>query len=155
MIKERRNTEKAILIGYSLGTVVSTFALATNPHFFEDKVSLFVALAPTVLMKYSNEPGYKSLSDKTMVIKGLEYFDYVKYAINDKTANQSREVFSSLDENIPFFCEIGTSLCDTDMNRETVEKSNSVDLERSDESRLNLFFKMRASTSLKNFAHMA
>jgi predicted esterase len=62
MRKERANDSKIIIIGYSQGTTVSTYALATQPDYFKDKVSLFVAIGPSVFFKQAQEPLYRKLA---------------------------------------------------------------------------------------------
>ena len=46
--KEKSDSRKITLMGYSEGTTTSFYALATDPEYFESRVKLFVALAPTI-----------------------------------------------------------------------------------------------------------
>lgn len=51
--QERANDQKVALIGYSQGTTVITYALATCPEFYKTRARVFAALGPAVLLKYS------------------------------------------------------------------------------------------------------
>jgi predicted esterase len=51
-----------MIIGYSQGTTVTTYALSEKHVHLNDKISLFVALGPSILFKNSDEPMYKKMS---------------------------------------------------------------------------------------------
>ena len=80
--KERKDKEKVMLIGYSQGTTVATFGLSELPNYFDKKVSLFIALAPSVLFKNSTEPSYKSMSKETVLQEVLLLLDYDEISMN-------------------------------------------------------------------------
>jgi len=71
-----------MLIGYSQGTTVATFGLSELPNYFDKKVSLFIALAPSVLFKNSTEPSYKSMSKETVLQEVLLLLDYDEISMN-------------------------------------------------------------------------
>ena len=53
MIQEKTNGQKVAYIGHSQGATSMFSALAENEAYFEDKVSLFVALGPVTKMSHT------------------------------------------------------------------------------------------------------
>ena len=106
---EKRDSNKIILFGYSQGTTVSTYALATNSDFFADKVKLFVALAPAVLFKNSNEPSFKALSSQQWIMDLLLQFDYLEF--EGKNRDVDSDFVAYLKASNPFFCYAYNDIC--------------------------------------------
>lgn len=65
-----------MVIGYSQGTTATTYALAEKYYHLNDRVSLFVALGPSIFFKESDEPMYKKLSQATTLQKVLFSLGY-------------------------------------------------------------------------------
>jgi len=49
-VKEQTQTDKMAYVGYSQGTIQMFYGLTTNQKFFQEHISVFVALAPCALI---------------------------------------------------------------------------------------------------------
>ena len=50
-IKEKTGAGKVAYVGYSQGTIQMFYGMTTQPEYFQDNISVFVALAPCALIK--------------------------------------------------------------------------------------------------------
>lgn len=48
ILSQRKNNKKMIIIGQSQGTLISAFAFALKPEFYQKRISLFIAINPTI-----------------------------------------------------------------------------------------------------------
>src|SRR5687768_11353211 len=71
---------KLSVVGFSQGSTVGFYSFTSNKAFFSDKIKVFIALAPVITMKYSNESFLQTLADS----------DYLIWTLND---NNYLEIF--------------------------------------------------------------
>ena len=48
ILSQRKNNKKMIIIGQSQGTLISASAFALKPEFYQKRISLFIAINPTI-----------------------------------------------------------------------------------------------------------
>jgi predicted esterase len=53
-IKEVTGIEKIAFVGFSEGSTMMFYAMATNPEYWEKRVSIFIALGPVTKMTNSS-----------------------------------------------------------------------------------------------------
>ena len=79
-IQNQRNDKRKItMIGFSQGTTVSTFGLATFPNYFDKKVNLFVAITPAIQFKFSKEPDILAATNLIWLGEQAMKLDYVEF----------------------------------------------------------------------------
>ena len=61
--------------------------MAEDPSYFKHKINLFIALAPSILFKYSTEPYYKAWATETAIAELAMQFRYMEY--NGEPINNS------------------------------------------------------------------
>lgn len=152
--KEKNDTRKITLLGYSQGTTVISFGLASKPEYFDQKVKLFVALAPTILFKSSLEPGLKALADQKWIMDLLLQLNYLEF--QGKNRNTDSDFVAYVKATNPLFCTVYEEICNFGkINEETMVASPSISIERMDRDRLEIYIKVRGGTSTKNMIQMA
>jgi pimeloyl-ACP methyl ester carboxylesterase len=68
--------DKATFIGHSQGSTQMFYALSAHPEYWENKLNLFIALAPVTSMKYSSSTLFNVLSKMfTPLSSTLKYFN--------------------------------------------------------------------------------
>lgn len=144
-----------MVIGYSQGTTASMYALAEKYSYLNDKVSLFVALGPSVFFTDSDEPMYKKLAKATTLQKVLYSLGYHEFSSKPNgNMNDSRELTHQIKEDYAWICDYDERICDAKVSREKLEQSPSVNLTRADPERIDIYMKDVGGTSLKNLIHM-
>jgi pimeloyl-ACP methyl ester carboxylesterase len=93
--------KKATFIAHSQGTSQMFYALSAHPHYWKDKINLFVALAPVALMTHSRDLLF------TFASNNLELF---------KFASNTAHVYSILEPGLPtavtkIFCSFAGPIC--------------------------------------------
>jgi len=141
-------------VGYSQGTTVGTFGLAEMQEYFDKKVNLFVALAPSVLFLNSTEPVYKSLSGETALQDALLFLGYVEISMNEIGGHSKRDLSYEIKKDLPLVCYLAAQLCNPKMDAKSLDESPSIDLKRANSSRISFYLNMPDGTSLKNFIQM-
>lgn len=100
-----------------------------DPDFYKDKISLFVALAPSVFFKFSTEPAYKQLADQKWLQNVIFTLSYLE-ATNARD-NES-DLIAFIKINYPMICWTNPEVCELGkMTPKTIDASPSVDISRS------------------------
>jgi len=117
-------------------------------------VSLFVALAPSILFEYSTEDTYQQLSKLDWLQDLVITMSYLEF--DGKDREKDTDFLGYLKVNYPLVCLAYDDICSMGtLTKEKLDSSPSVDICRSDEERLEIYLAMTGGTSTKNLIHMA
>ena len=61
-------------VGYSQGNIQMFYGLATNPDYFKENISVFVALAPCSFIKNPNENVSYTAENLYWVMDNIDYY---------------------------------------------------------------------------------
>ena len=70
--KVKQSIDKISIIGFSEGTTTSFYALSDEPEYFESKIDLFIALAPTIYFKHMKHEKLRNLVSFTPIFDILD-----------------------------------------------------------------------------------
>jgi len=107
--KEKGDVDsKMTLIGYSEGTTTSFYALSEDPDYFEDKVNLFVALAPTINFKQMGEDNLRDLAKFESIFSILESQKYLEI---EGKIDPDDDFQAMLQQDYIFVCYMQSEIC--------------------------------------------
>ena len=135
--------KKLALFGYSQGTTVCFYSLATHKEFFREKINIFVSIAPVITMKYAKSDMLRMLSGNGPLLWTLKYNNYL-------------EIFPKTDENAPKtglmedICNSYPDFCVSSMNAFADTNPEFVNQDRVNFYMAHFYY----GTSLKNIIHM-
>jgi hypothetical protein len=103
---ETTKVEKVTYMAHSQGTTLMFYALATNEEWLDERVNLFIALAPVINLEHAHDSFLGSVSQKESLVEktlsGLKLYEiFGKKWKNNK---------SNVCKVIPFLCHTGSYL---------------------------------------------
>ena len=97
------------VIGYSEGSTTGLYAFAEEPEYYEQRVNLFIAMAPATEFLYSTDETLKTLSWFTSIFSVLKKYNYFEILGKQDPRLSMAE---DLKENYPSICWTMSLLCE-------------------------------------------
>ena len=133
--KTRESSKKITLIGYSQGSTVSTYALADDIEFYKKHVSLYIAIAPSIQFKYSEENYFKAWAKEKEIQQLALTMDYLEYN-GEPHRTQEVSLVDLIWENYNWVCLVSEICKMPSKTANGLDASPSVDINRQDFKRL-------------------
>lgn len=70
-ILKETNYEKVAFVAHSMGNTMMYYAMSRNLEYYQNRISIFIALAPAITLSYSESPLFKIVTNKFNIIYGL------------------------------------------------------------------------------------
>lgn len=152
---ESRSDDKITYIGYSQGATIGFWGMNTNPEYYESKVKLFVAIAPAVMFEYTRETKILEFADEDTAQYLIIGEDFLEFG--GKNKNKPDPFIKYIKKEFPTACSFDPEICDENRfytSKESVDQSPSINIDRMDKDRVDLFMNTKGGTSSKNLIHM-
>jgi hypothetical protein len=120
----------------------------TNPKYYESKIKLFVAISSTAMFEHTKETKILKFADEETAQYLIMANDFLEFGGRNK--NKPDPFTKYIKEEFPSACAFDPELCDENRfytSKEKIDQSPSIDVDRMEQDRFELFLNTKGGTS--------